>query len=140
MPKKQPEAPDPKLECPFGELDGEPIEIVIISVRGSGILDRVPGDGERIVLTVEGNAKPAVVKRVNGRLVREHAIAIERLAEPLDELAEEVERFIQEVDDRRSGKLQLPFDPETGEVLEPEEPEQPGEPEPGEPDEPGEQE
>lgn len=97
-------------EQQYGEFDGEPIASLALRVTGQGSLDRVLKEGERVILTCEGTVGLPSLKRVDGRLVRVHPIAVSKVAEPFDQLADEVERFIEEVEDRRQGRAQLPFD------------------------------
>jgi hypothetical protein len=94
----------------FGEFDGEAIEVVGVKLSGAGVLDRKLIEGERVVLMITGVASLPQIQRVNGLLVRLHTVKAEKVAEPVEELADEVERFIQAVDDRRKGQEQLPVD------------------------------
>lgn len=96
----------------FGDLDGEEIELMAVKLSGTGLLDRVFTEDERVVLMITGVAALPQIKRINGRLVRVHTVKAEKVAEPIEELAQEVERFIQAVDDKRKGQDQLPLDGE----------------------------
>jgi hypothetical protein len=103
----------------FGQLDGEVIEQVIVVVRGRGLIDRSPGEEEPIVLTIECSTKPHVIRRLNGRLVREVPVTIERLGEPVGELADSLEQFMDDVEEKRTGQPHLP---EPGDDKPPEDP------------------
>ncbi len=102
----------------YGELDGERIALVVVKVSGGGLLERRPEEGERALLVVEGHFGSPVVKRVDGVLVREHTVKVAKLGEAAEDLAEEADRFLQELQDRRENRQQLPFpeddDPEAG--------------------------
>jgi hypothetical protein len=118
MARKKPRI-EPGQPEDFGQLDDEPIELVILTVRGSGLIDRRPGEEEPIVLTIEVSTKPHIIKRLNGRLVREIPCSIERLAEPDGDLAVDVERFIRDAEEKRTGQPHLP---EPGDEEPPEDP------------------
>jgi hypothetical protein len=99
----------------FGDLDGEPIDAIAVKLSGTGRLDRKIGEGERVVLMITGTASLPALQRIDGKLFRVHTIKAERIAEPVAELADEVEAFIQAVEDKRKGQDPLPMDDEEGE-------------------------
>jgi hypothetical protein len=98
---------------PLGELDGESITRVVVTVKGGGVLERLPDEGERALLAIEGTFRFDAVKRVDGQLVRQLVVKAEKLAEVGESLADDVERFVQEVSDRQEGRQQLPFEDES---------------------------
>lgn len=96
---------------PFGDLDGEPIDAVTIKISGTTRFPRSLDDGERVVLVVEGTAKPDVaIKRTEGRLVRGQTIRLDTAAEPTDQLADEATIFLKLIADAENGRTELPFD------------------------------
>ena len=120
--EKPPEEPN------FGELDGEDIEMVLVEVKGTVHLDRLPQDGEVALIALQGNLVFDSVERVNSRLVKKFKLKADRGAEPADDLAEQVTEFLVLLEDEKTGRQQLPgletrpdgtvVNTETGEIVE----------------------
>lgn len=104
----------------FGDLDGEIIEAVAVRLTGGGRIDRLPKEGERVVLVVTGTVSDKVrVERVNGRLIRVHAVKAEQVAEPYDQLASDTEAFLRAIAEAADGAQAIPFDDESEDPEEP---------------------
>lgn len=98
----------------FGNLDGEIVEVLTLRLTGGGRFPRLPAEGERVVLVVDGTVTNRVsFDRVEGELVRTHSVKIERVAEPTDRLGEEAANFLQTVVDELENRRGLPFPPAT---------------------------
>lgn len=107
--------PDQPIPHSYGDLDGEPIDLVVIRLSGAGGFGRTLEEGERIVLVVEGQAGLPTIKRVDGRLQRIHTIKVDKASEPTDRLADEAATFLQAYVDEIAGREALPFEDDTDE-------------------------
>lgn len=96
----------------FGNLDGEAIDLANVKLTGSAAFGRVVDEGEHLVLVVEAVAGPVTVRRVDGRLVRSHALKLIGAAEPTERLADEAAEFLEAFVDEIEGRTRLPFDPD----------------------------
>lgn len=98
----------------FGDLDGELVEVLTLRLTGGGRFPRLPAEGERVVLVIEGTVTDRVsFDRIEGELVRTHSVKIQRVAEPTDRLGEEAADFLQTVVDELENRRGLPFPPAT---------------------------
>ena len=96
----------------YGELDGQPIDLVMVKIQGHALVRRAFTTGERVVLIVDGLIGPSVtVKQELGALVKTVTVKAETMAEPqADDLAGAVLEFIEAVADEQTGRMKLKFE------------------------------
>lgn len=106
-----------KPEHTTANVDGEIADLTEITFSGSALIDRALLRGERSAFTLIGTVKSIKAHAKNGALVRTHTLAVETVAEPGDELIEDVTDLLRAVEDLREGRQQLPLnDEEEGEA------------------------
>jgi hypothetical protein len=110
MAKRKPAAFD-RRKYPFGDVDGEKVDLVAAKLSATVcMVDRRFEEGERVLLLVEGVVGTPTFTRDGGKLTRVHRVAVEKIAEPVDHLADEVQAFVDQVEEKRTGQPKLPMD------------------------------
>lgn len=96
----------------FGEFEGESVDRGRIKLSGGGAIPRKLGEGERVILVVEGVAGLPAFERdkKTGELRRVDTVVIETLGEPVDDLVSDAQRFvdlIRDLEDDGQARLEL---------------------------------
>lgn len=106
----------------LGEVHGQPVDVVVIKLKGGTTIPRELAEGDTLTIVATGDVGLPHYKRVKGVLVAEHTLVCEVVAETRDHLADEAASFLQAEEtrmraERDSMEGQTTFDPETGEIL-----------------------
>jgi len=91
-------------------VDGEVADLLAVRFSGAALIDRALLRDERVAFTLIGVVRSIQVQAKHGAIVRTHAVAVETVAEPGDDLIGDVTDLLRAVDDAREGRSQLPLD------------------------------
>lgn len=95
---------------PEAQVDGEIADLTAVTFSGTALIDRALLRDERIAFTLIGTVKAIKLQMKNGAVVRTHSVAVETVAEPGEELIEDVTDLLRAVEDLREGRRPLPLD------------------------------
>ena len=100
--------------APYGTHDGEIVNGVAVKFSGVAVVDKTYKEGDTVFFTIQGKVGvPAYRRTTSGHLIRQHAVKLEQVAEPGEQLVDEVVDFMKRMDDLRENKQALPFDQAT---------------------------